>query len=199
MLQFGNDASSNGIKTAARLLETIMIELFSCGSADDVALKCFDRWSQSNNIMKVVAKGTSKPLFIWPVSRFNKTTWTQPSWNVDWRSFMLDPGKWISKECRYLQADWHRTQRKSQWIRASVKALWSKEVRKRNPHRDGPDHRNDRNRVSLVDQRQDIVGAEVESRIEALGREARYCQNYPVRQVICPAIELERPKTHRRR
>lgn len=72
MLQLGNNAASNGIRTGAtRLIEKIVIKLFSHRAAGDVVSECLERWSKSFIFMNAIVEQTvCSPLFIPPVARF---------------------------------------------------------------------------------------------------------------------------------
>lgn len=55
MPELGVSAASNEIKTAPDwLLQTILIELFSCEAADDIVLQCFERRPTAYTSMNAV-------------------------------------------------------------------------------------------------------------------------------------------------
>lgn len=74
ILQLGNNAASYRTKTdSTQFLETIVIECFSRGTADDVVLQCFERWSQSDTFLKAIVKRiVSNAFFIRSVAGFMK-------------------------------------------------------------------------------------------------------------------------------
>lgn len=74
MLELGNIAASNEIrKVSARILETIVLESFSRGAADDFMTEFFKRWSQSDTFLSaVVVRIAYSAMFIRPVAVFIK-------------------------------------------------------------------------------------------------------------------------------
>lgn len=65
MLQLGNNSASHDVKTAsAWFLETIAIEVFSRGAADDVILQCFEGWSQLDTFLNAVVRRTVSNLLL---------------------------------------------------------------------------------------------------------------------------------------
>lgn len=74
MLQLGNRATSNEVKTeSAWFQHTIIIELFSGGFDDDFLSECIVQWSKLDKFMKAIVKETvSNTFFIWPLKWFLK-------------------------------------------------------------------------------------------------------------------------------
>lgn len=79
----GSNSVSNGIKPVAEFPKTTMIELFSRGAADDVILKCLERWSKSDAFMDGILK---RIVFISMSRRqgpgLSNKNWTHPATNI---------------------------------------------------------------------------------------------------------------------
>lgn len=74
LVQLGNNAAMNWVRKApARFLETIVIQLFSCGAADNVISEYFEWRSQLDTFINAAMKQmVSNPWPIRPVAEFIK-------------------------------------------------------------------------------------------------------------------------------
>lgn len=72
-------------------------------------------------------------------------------------------------------------------------------VVKRDANRDVPDYQKDRNRASPVAQSLDYQGADIESRIKTIEKNALHRQDYPARRSARLVVETLRHETRSRR
>lgn len=72
-------------------------------------------------------------------------------------------------------------------------------MRKEKAQFDGPDYEKGQSRSGIAAEGHDRIGAESESHIEAMEREANHYQDYPAHRIVRIVEETQRPETHLRR
>lgn len=169
MLQLRNNAASNGFKSSARLLETIVIEVFSRGAAYDVMLKGFEQWSQFVTMMNDVEKRiVLNSLYIRSITGSKKHYVDSTIGECHLTELHAETKTVYMKVVPRPPGDRCWTQRKSPKTRARAKAPNSEGGRKKNAQCDSPHHGKCLNPASPAPQTHDRLSTEIDGFIEAM-------------------------------